>query len=264
MPLPPVILEDDALIVFDKPSGMPVVPDPTEKSRESLVPLVRAKFGPDAANVHRLDREASGVLLCAKTKPALDFLSGQFQSKTAERKYFALVVVLPLEAMKPQASVRDVAGALPDVFTIDLPLGEDQHVRGRMRVMKGRGGKESVTVFRVLERFGRFAWLQCQPLSGRPHQLRVHLAAARLPVLNDALYGDPDTQLLLSDLKRGYKGRDAEKPLINRLALHASELGLKHPATRESFTVAASLPHDLEIALKFLRKFPPGRVSRIS
>jgi 23S rRNA pseudouridine1911/1915/1917 synthase len=261
MPLPPVIFEDDALIVFDKPSGMPVVPDPADRNRESLMPLVRAKFGPDAANVHRLDSEASGVLVCAKTKPALDFLSGQFQSKTAERNYLALVVVQPLDGAKPMAPVRDAAGAMPDAFTIDLPLIEDRHVHGRMRVMKGRGAKESVSAFRVLERFGRFAWLACRPLTGRTHQVRVHLAAARLPVLNDPLYGDPEVSLLLSDLKRRYKGREEEKPLVTRLALHAGELILKHPATRENFTLSAPLPHDLEIALKFLRKFPVGRVS---
>jgi 23S rRNA-/tRNA-specific pseudouridylate synthase len=86
----------------------------------------------------------------------------------------------------------------------------------------------------------------------------VHLAAAGAPVLNDPFYGDPEIKLLLSDIKRRYKGRDEEKPLIARLALHASELTLKHPETKEPFTIAAPLPHEFEVALKYLRKFSVG------
>jgi 23S rRNA-/tRNA-specific pseudouridylate synthase len=88
----------------------------------------------------------------------------------------------------------------------------------------------------------------------------VHLAALGAPVLNDAFYGDPEVKLLLSDLKRGYKGRDEEKPMLTRLALHAGELTLKHPTTKEPITISAPLPHEFEIALKYLRKFGTGRV----
>jgi 23S rRNA-/tRNA-specific pseudouridylate synthase len=73
--------------------------------------------------------------------------------------------------------------------------------------------------------------------------------------LNDPFYGNPDISLRLSDFKRGYKGREDEKPLIDRLALHASELTLKHPTTREPLTLTAPLPHEFEVALKYLRKF---------
>jgi 23S rRNA-/tRNA-specific pseudouridylate synthase len=83
----------------------------------------------------------------------------------------------------------------------------------------------------------------------------VHLAAAGAPILNDPFYGNPDISLRLSSLKRGYKGRADEKPLLDRLALHASELTLKHPTTREPFTITAPLPHEFEVALKYLRKF---------
>lgn len=256
MALPPILFEDDAMIAFDKPSGLLIAPDRWDKTRENLMDQVHAKLGHGVANVHRLDADTSGLLLCAKTKPALDFLSGQFQAKTVEKKYLAFAVVLPVErAMKVVAPVRDAAGALPEMFTVELGLGEDERQPGRMRVFKGRGGKASVTEFRVLERFGQFVLLECRPLTGRTHQIRVHLAAAGAPVLNDPFYGDPEIKLLLSDLKRRYKGRDEEKPLIARLALHASELTLKHPVTREPVTLRASLPHEFEVALKYLRKF---------
>jgi 23S rRNA-/tRNA-specific pseudouridylate synthase len=260
MQLPPVIYEDDALMAFDKPSGLPVANDRAGKPRPSLMGLVHVRFGHHVANVHRLDADTSGLVLCAKTKPALDFLSGQFQSKTVAKVYQALVVVLPVErAMRLVAPVRNPEGALPATFVVDLALGEDEQQPGRMRVCKGRGGKACRSEFRVLENFGRFAFVECRPLTGRTHQLRVHLAAAGAPILNDPFYGDPESKLLLSDLKRGYKGRDEEKSLISRLALHAGELTMTHPVTRGPLTLHSPLPPEFEIALKYLRKFSPRR-----
>lgn len=277
MPLPPILFEDDALVAFDKPSGLLVAPDRWDKGRENLMGIVHAHpaYGRGVANVHRLDADTSGILLCAKTKPALDYLSGQFQSKTVGKKYHAVVVVLaPGQAMKVVAPVRDAAGALPDAFAVELALGEDERQRGRMRIFKGRGGKPCTTEFRTLERFGGaraprgsrapavasgYAFVECHPLTGRTHQLRVHLAAAGAPILYDPFYGNPDVVLRLSDLKRGYKGREEEHPLIGRLALHASELTIRHPVTREALTVQSPLPHEFQVALKYLRKFAGAR-----
>ncbi|HEX2100399.1 MAG TPA: RluA family pseudouridine synthase [Candidatus Synoicihabitans sp.] len=257
MPLPPILYEDDSLLVFDKPSGLLIAPDRWDKSRENLMKQVHAELGPHIANVHRLDADTSGVVLCAKTKPALDFLSGQFQSKTAAKVYHALVVVLPVEtAMKVIAPIRDDTGAtLPETFSVELALGPDESQPGRMRVFKRRGGKASATTFHTRERFGRFVWLECQPHTGRTHQIRVHLAAAGAPILGDRFYGVPEVRLLLSDLKRGYKGRDEEKPLLDRLALHASALTVNHPETRQPITFTAPLPAAFEVALKYLRRF---------
>lgn len=123
-----------------------------------------------------------------------------------------------------------------------------------------------MTEFKTLERFGggraaktnagvSFAFVECRPLTGRTHQLRVHLAAAGAPILNDPFYGDPEIKLLLSDFKHGYKGRADEKPLLARLALHATELTLKHPVSREPLTIRAPLPHEFDVTLKYLRKF---------
>jgi 23S rRNA pseudouridine1911/1915/1917 synthase len=256
MPLPPILLEDEALLAFDKPSGLAVSSDRWDRAAVNLMGAVRAARGPELANVHRLDAAASGVLLCAKTKPALDFLSGQFQSKTVDKRYLALVTILPPErALKGAAPVRAGLGGLPAEFTLDLALEEDEEQRGRMRIGARRGGQPSTTVFRVLESFGRLAWIDCRPLSGRPHQIRVHLAAIGAPILNDALYGDPAEQLFLSDLKRRYKGQGEERPLIGRLALHASELGLTHPVSREPCRITAPLPREFEIALRNLRRY---------
>jgi RluA family pseudouridine synthase len=256
MPVPPIIFEDETLIAFDKPAGVAIATVRGAEIRENLMGAIRGKFGDGVANVNRLDAEASGVFLCAKTKPALDFLSGQFQAKTAEKKHVALVVLLPAEGvLKDLVPIRADNGTLPDTFAIDLPLREDERDRSRLRVGRGRDAKESLSEFRVLERFGRFVWLECRPISSRTHQLRVHLAALAAPILNDAIYGDVEARLLLSDFKRGYKGREEEKPLLLRLALHANELTVKHPESQEPLTLVSPLPHEFEVALKYLRKF---------
>jgi len=265
MPLPPILYEDDALIAFDKPSGLLVAPDRWDRSRSNLMGLVHEKLGPHVANAHRLDAGTSGVIVCAKNKAALDFLTGQFQSKTAEKLYFALAVVLPPErAMKVVEPVRSDAGGLPESFAIELGLGPDEANPGRMRIFRGRGGKPSATLFHVVENFGKFAWIECRPLTGRTHQIRIHLASAGAPVLGDDFYGDPEEKLLLSGLKRRYKGREDEQPLVGRLALHAAELSLVHPVSREPLVIRSPLPNDLAVGLKYLRKFraPVGRPRR--
>lgn len=246
MPLPPVLFEDDALIAFDKPAGLPFAPDPRAPQAESLAALVRARLGPEASLVHRLDPDTSGLVLYAKTKADLDFLSGQFQSKTVTKVFLALTVGIPA----------------PDEFTVELFMKEDEGRPGRMCVVK-KHGHATLTAFTVREKFpapadrAAFALVECRPATGRPHQVRLHLAESGAPVLNDPVYGDA-TRLLLSDLKRGYKGRVDERPLITRLALHASGLTFRHPRTREPQTLAAPLPKDLEVALKYLRKFAAG------
>jgi 23S rRNA pseudouridine1911/1915/1917 synthase len=264
MSLPPILHEDDALIAFDKPSGLAVARDRRAKSKPSLMDRVHSVLGGSIASVHRLDTGASGVLLCAKTKAALDFLSGQFQAKTVAQTYAALAVVLePERAQALPSAVRSPEGGLPAAFAIDLALDDDPAHPGRLAVRRKRGGKPAKTEIRVLESFGRFAWLECRPGSARAHQIRAHLAAAGAPILNDALYGDPEAKLLLSGLKRRYKGRDEERPLIGRLALHAGELTVVHPDTRSPLTFSAPLPREFEVALKYLRRYAaPGRSKR--
>jgi 23S rRNA-/tRNA-specific pseudouridylate synthase len=258
MPIPPVIYEDDTLIAFDKPSGMLVAPDRWDKKRENLMGLIHDKMGHGVANVHRLDADTSGILLCTKEKAALDFVSGQFQSKTVKKTYHALCVGLPeAKLFVLSENPRDAQPPAPladDEFFVDRDLVDDEENPGRMRTVR-KHGKSSQTVFKVLERFPGFTFVECRPVTGRTHQLRVHLQYSGLPILNDPFYGDGVTELKLSQLKRGYKGRADEKPLITRLALHASRLVVKHPVTREPVTIEAPLPNEFEVTLKYLRKF---------
>jgi len=255
MALPPPLLEDEFLVAYDKPAGTAVAAERGVKLADSLLGAVQARHGGILAAVHRLDTEASGVVLFAKDKVSLDFLSGQFQSKTAARPHLALCLVLPRERCSfPFDVQRDEAGQLPDSFTVDLAMDDDPENKGRMQVFRRKGGKACESHFRTIERLGSHVLVECLPVSQRPHQLRVHLACAGAPILNDVLYGVPDA-LLLSTLKRGYKGRADEKPLVRRLALHASGLTFKHPATREPVSITTPMPEDFEVALKYLRKF---------
>jgi 23S rRNA-/tRNA-specific pseudouridylate synthase len=262
MPIPPVIYEDETLIAFNKPSGLLVAPDRWDKSRENLMGLVHDKMGHGVANVHRLDADTSGILLCTKVKSALDFVSGQFQSKTVGKVYHALCVGTPgpgLFAPLDEDEEAGLPGPLgPDEFLVNRDLIEDETQPGRMRTIRKKG-KASQTIVKVLDRFAGFTFVECRPLTGRTHQIRVHLHYCGLPILNDPFYGDGVTELKLSQLKRGYKGRVDEKPLIGRLALHASRLTVKHPVTKEPVTIDAALPNEFAVALKYLRKFGAGR-----
>lgn len=243
--LPPILFEDDAIIAFDKPSGLLVAPDRWDKDRENLMKSVHEVLSPGIFNVHRLDADTSGVLLCAKTKAALDRLCGQFQSRDVAKQYLAITRGAPRE----------------DQGTVQKSIVPDLQRPGRMRVASH--GKPAETQFEVVERWSRgaqgrrtYALLKCVPLTGRTHQIRVHLAYLGCPIVADTFYGDGGG-LLLSELKKKYKQKkdEPERPLVGRLALHAERLTLRHPVSGDPLTIVAPLPKDFEIALKYLRKF---------
>jgi RluA family pseudouridine synthase len=244
----PVLYEDEALLAIDKPSRLLVSPDRYDIMRPNIMRLVHADITRGAkwvqergvsylANAHRLDFETSGVLLLAKNKPALVWLADQFGSELTKKTYAALVVGSPEN----------------DAFDDNAKLGPHPVKVGIVRVDE-KGGKKSYTAFEVIERFKGYSYLRCMPRTGRTHQIRVHLQHRGHPILGDDLYGGPP--LLLSKLKKDYrlKRGKTERPLIDRVALHAQELRVTHPVTGNEVVIASPLPHDLEVALKMLRK----------
>jgi RluA family pseudouridine synthase len=239
--LPPVLFEDDSFIAFDKPSGLLVAPDRWDKERENLADLIHKHLSPNFFNVHRLDRDTSGVILVAKTKKALDAASNLFHSREVQKRYVAITHGLPKE----------------EKGTIRMAMAEDEERPGKMKIV--RSGKPAVTDFEVAERFRRYALVTMVPHTGRTHQLRVHLAAIGCPITCDRFYGD-GRGLMLSELKRHYKQHKdrPERPLIDRLALHAEALSLPHPVTGEPLILRAPLPDDFELALKYLRRYSGG------
>ena len=239
---PPVLYEDGSVIAFDKPAGMLVAPDRWDKAAPNLIQWVHRTMSPAIFNVHRLDRDTSGVLLCARDREALRALVREFESRSVRKRYVALVRGAPAE----------------DELTIDLPLLRTNTEPYRVRVDAAQG-KPSTTVVRVLEKWRGYSLVEAMPLTGRTHQIRVHLSAARCPIVSDPFYGHAGP-LLLSNLKRDYKHKEGpEQPLMGRLALHAESLCFRHPATHADITVRSPLPKDFEISLRYLRRFaPPG------
>ena len=245
----PVVYEDEHLLALDKPSGLLTSPDRYDPERPNLMKLLHAGIAASKPwarerglnylmNAHRLDFETSGVILLARSKPILVELANMFGSEKPAKRYTALV-----------------QGALAeDSFDVDAALEPHPFKVGLMRVNPKRG-KRSRTHFEVKERFARWTLLQCEPLTGRTHQIRAHLRYAGLPLVGDRLYGGKP--MWLSRLKTDYRlkpGKE-ERPLIARVALHAEELSLVHPVTSASVKISAPLPKDLAVTVKYLRKY---------
>lgn len=201
-----IIFEDDAFIVLNKPAGLLSIPD-REGKEPSLKKMLRDKYG-EIFTVHRIDRETSGVIVFAKNEESHRFLSVAFEDRNVEKHYQGIVQGTLAEKEK----------------TIDAPIMENPSKKGLMMVH--RKGKPSTTIFRVLEEFGKFSLVEFQILTGRTHQIRVHMSDYGHPIVCDPLYGD-GKPILLSSLKKKFnlsKDQLEERPIMPRLALHAWKL----------------------------------------
>jgi 23S rRNA pseudouridine1911/1915/1917 synthase len=232
--LPLVVLYEDAhLLAIDKPPGMVVHPAPGAR-RGTLVNALAHRLGLLAGVgpadrpgiVHRLDRDTSGVLLVARTAPALEALARQFRERSIRKRYLAIV----------RGRVARASG------TIDQPIGRHPVERKRMSV-HGARARAAVTRWQVVERFADATLVRLAPETGRTHQLRVHLAAMGHPVLGDKVYGT-----------RPAGRTPTVRPSCARQALHAEELRFTHPVSGAPVVVRAALPADLEEVLARLRR----------
>jgi len=205
--------------VIDKPAGLLSLPD----GYDPVKPHVRSLLEPDIGRlwiVHRLDRETSGVKVLARSADAHRELNRQFSERKVSKVYHALVSGNPAWNEK----------------NIDLPLRTDVG-RRRRTVVDIKKGKESSTSFRVLERFESGVLIQAQPKTGRRHQIRTHLYSLDHSVLSDPLYGSSE-----------------RSSLIERLALHAFSLSVRHPQTGERVVFEAPYPSDFALVLENFRK----------
>src|SRR6478609_6736963 len=230
-----IIYEDGNLIALNKPSGLLSIPD-REGKDISLKKLLIEKYG-SIFTVHRLDKDTSGLIVFAKNETTHKLLSKQFEERQTEKIYLGLVL----------GSLADKKGNINNLIS-EHPLK-----RGLMTVYKK--GKESLTDYEVLEDFKIFSCVQFQIHTGRTHQIRVHAKHIGHPVVCDELYGD-GKPILLSTLKHKFKlskNELEERPILNRLALHA--LSLQFTNTKgEKMKLEAPLPKDLRALLQQLRK----------
>jgi 23S rRNA pseudouridine1911/1915/1917 synthase len=225
-----VVYEDDDLLIIDKPAGLVVHPSPGHDTG-TLVNALLGRGGAEAFGgiagvrrpgiVHRLDRDTSGLLMVARHDAAQASLMGQLKARRVKKTYLALV----------QGSVSAAVGR------IEAPIGRDRKHRTRMGVVPD--GRPATTGYRVRERFAGWTFLELDLVTGRTHQIRVHLDAIGHPVAGDPLYGTGTS-------RRGPEGLD-------RLFLHAWRLELASPSTGRLIRADAALPESLEAVLAGLR-----------
>jgi 23S rRNA pseudouridine1911/1915/1917 synthase len=232
-----VLFLDAALVAVDKPAGLLSVP---ARGRElSVIDLLRRcpalQDNSALRVVHRLDQEASGALVYARTLAAQRSLVSQFAARQVAKVYYAIVV-----------------GYVSGDGEVDLRVTFDRR-RNRMRTTKRTDGKPALTRYLVIERLAGHTLLECHPETGRRHQIRVHLAAIGHPLAVDPLYGG-GRAVLLSHHKSGYQpsARRPERPLLDRLTLHAGRITLTHPTTGAPLTIEAPWPKDFRAAVRQL------------
>jgi 23S rRNA pseudouridine1911/1915/1917 synthase len=230
-----VVHDDGALLVVDKPAGLPVHPT-ARYSANTFTSAARLRFPERKVDpAHRLDRETSGLLACGSAPEWTKRLKRAFADGAVSKTYLGLAAGRPAE----------------DRFTVDAPLAITlaSTVRVRMHVWEGEGGLPSVTEFEVLERRvaedgAPVTLLACRPRTGRQHQIRAHLHHAGLPLVGDKIYG-PDEAIFDRFTKHAMTDEDRVRLRLPRQALHAWRLELPHPRTGERLALEAPLPPDL-------------------
>ncbi len=229
-----IVYEDEHLLVINKPAGLVVHPAAGHEDGTLVNALLN--YAPEVENlpragiVHRLDKDTSGIMVVARSLIAHTSLVNQLQTRTMGREYEAVVV-----------------GTLTGGATVDAPIGRHPRERKKMAVVPT--GKPAVTHYRLLERFAAHTHVRCKLESGRTHQIRVHMAHVRHPLVGDPQYGG---RLRLP------KGTTDELREVlasfQRQALHARQLTLEHPKTSEILTWQTPIPEDFEQLLSALRK----------
>jgi len=230
-----IIFQNEDFIAINKPSGLLTIPD-REGKDISLKGLLKERFN-DVFTVHRLDRDTSGIVVFALNEQWHKHLSQQFEARETNKIYNGLVLGKPVE----QEGV------------INEPIAEHPTKKGLMTVW--RKGKESITEYKVLESYRYFSWMEFRILTGRTHQIRVHMKHLGHPIVCDPSYGD-GKPVFISQIKSKFKlsqGELEERPILARLALHSAKLSFKG-ADGSMIELEAPLPKDLRATINQLSK----------
>jgi len=222
-----ILFESDDLMVVNKPAGMVVHPSAGHLSGTLVNAALSHAPGMEGVGgeqrpgvVHRLDKDTSGLILLAKNDQAHRWLQNQFRERKAQKTYLALV-----DGGPPTPTGR-----------IEAPIGRDPRMRKKMAVVASGKGREAVSEYLTVERFSAHTLLEVHPVTGRTHQIRLHLAFIGCPVAGDTIYGRRHATLAL-----------------NRHFLHAARLTVRLRGEKEPRTFSAPLPHELEAILEQLK-----------
>jgi len=197
------IFETDHFAVFDKPSGIAIHPKKLANTK-SLLDDVRVLYGNEANLVHRLDKETSGLIIASKNKFSESILKKAFQNKEIKKKYLALI-----------------KGNLDKEITIKKPIAVNKDENIKVKVVIDKNGKDAITIIKPIKKIKNFTLVECIPLTGRQHQIRVHLYSIGHPIVGDPLYGvDNDFANRYLNKEITYDER-IQKTFANRLMLHA-------------------------------------------
>ena len=229
-----ILYEDEHVFVLDKPAGLVVHPGAGNPDGTLVNALLHRDANlellPRAGIVHRLDKDTSGVMVVARTLPAHTSLVAQLSAREVHRQYLAIVV-----------------GAL--VSGGSAKTGIDRHPRDRVRMAVREDGKDAVTHYRLRERFRSHTALECRLETGRTHQIRVHMAHLKHPIVGDPLYGGS------FKLPKGASDEFiAALRAFKRQALHAEVLEFAHPVTGEPIRCSAPVPADMQRLMTLLRQ----------
>lgn len=229
-----IVFENNDILILNKPSGIAVVARKEDiKESVTLTAEVKKSFNKNMIPVTSLDIDATGIVLFAKNKNSYDFIAKQIKDNTIEKTFYILV----------NGTIQEEEGVIEKPVLVDS-----------QQVIVSEKGIMSYTKYTVKERFRDFTFLEVNPLTSRRNQIRVHFFSIGNPLAIDKIYAGTDP-ILLSSLKRRYKGIEKENPLLKRLPLHFAKVRFVLPGQTQKSIFEVCLPKDMEITLKQLRKY---------
>lgn len=228
-----ILFENDDVVIIDKQANVSVFKNDEGIIGKPILDILKEKFKQEIFLITSLDYEATGIVIFAKNKKAYEFICEQFKQEKVKKTYHILV----------NGVMDNIEGEIDKKLLVN-----------EQTTSVNDNGVKAVTKYVVEEQFKNFAFIKVFPLTTRKNQIRAHFWSIGNTLAIDKVYGSQEP-ILLSNLKRRYKGIDKEKPLLKRLPLHLSQIELLLPNNKDKSIFVSNLPEDMDLTLKQLRKY---------